>query len=42
MFVVLGRFEAVPGSDLVLGAEDTEVLQTVTSDLTTCVQGDTR
>ncbi|XP_070690875.1 thyroglobulin [Pempheris klunzingeri] len=35
---VLIKFEAVPGSDLIVGAEDTEVLQTTTSDLTTCVQ----
>ncbi|XP_044062749.1 thyroglobulin isoform X2 [Siniperca chuatsi] len=35
---VLIRFQAVPGSDLIVGAEDTEVLQTLTSDLTTCVQ----
>ncbi|XP_037531992.1 thyroglobulin [Nematolebias whitei] len=35
---VLSRFQAVPGSDLILGAENTEVLQTLTSDLTTCVQ----
>ncbi|KAM4581065.1 thyroglobulin [Odontesthes bonariensis] len=35
---VLGRFQAVPGSDLIVGAEDTEVLQTMTSDLTTCIQ----
>lgn len=37
--VVLSRFQAVPGSDLLVGAEDAEVLQTMTSDLTTCVQG---
>lgn len=35
---VLNRFQAVPGSDLIVGAEDTEVLQTMTSDLPTCVQ----
>ncbi|XP_040900588.1 thyroglobulin isoform X2 [Toxotes jaculatrix] len=35
---VLSRFQAVPGSDLIVGAEDTEVLQTMTSDLKTCVQ----
>ncbi|XP_037639451.1 thyroglobulin [Sebastes umbrosus] len=35
---VLSRFQAVPGSDLIVGAEDTEVLQTMTSDLTSCVQ----
>ncbi|XP_068999898.1 thyroglobulin [Embiotoca jacksoni] len=35
---VLSRFQAVPGSDLIVGAEDSEVLQTMTSDLTTCVQ----
>ncbi|XP_034410141.1 thyroglobulin [Cyclopterus lumpus] len=35
---VLSRFQAVPGSDLIVGAEDTEVLQTTTSDLTSCVQ----
>ncbi|XP_019124008.2 thyroglobulin [Larimichthys crocea] len=34
---VLSRFQAVPGSDLIVGAEDAEVLQTMTSDLTTCV-----
>ncbi|KAF1388560.1 hypothetical protein PFLUV_G00091540 [Perca fluviatilis] len=36
---VLSRFQAVPGSDLIVGAEDTEVLQTMTSDLISCVQG---
>uniref|UniRef100_UPI0009B40066 thyroglobulin-like n=1 Tax=Monopterus albus TaxID=43700 RepID=UPI0009B40066 len=35
---VLSKFQAVPGPDLLIGAEDTEVLQTMTSDLTTCVQ----
>ncbi|XP_042345086.1 thyroglobulin [Plectropomus leopardus] len=35
---VLSKFQAVSGSDLILGAEDTEVLQTMTSDLTSCVQ----
>ncbi|XP_026172427.1 thyroglobulin isoform X2 [Mastacembelus armatus] len=35
---VLSRFEAVPGSDLLIGAGDTEVLQTMTSDLMNCVQ----
>ncbi|XP_013877645.1 thyroglobulin [Austrofundulus limnaeus] len=35
---VLSRFQTVPGSDLVLGAQNTEVLQTLTSDLTACVQ----
>ncbi|XP_029283500.1 LOW QUALITY PROTEIN: thyroglobulin [Cottoperca gobio] len=35
---VLGRFQAVPGSDLIVGAKDTEVLQTLTSDLTSCVK----
>ncbi|XP_071324918.1 thyroglobulin isoform X1 [Trachinotus anak] len=35
---VLSRFQAVPGSDLIVGADDTEVLQTMTSDLKTCVQ----
>uniref|UniRef100_A0A3Q3B902 Thyroglobulin n=1 Tax=Kryptolebias marmoratus TaxID=37003 RepID=A0A3Q3B902_KRYMA len=35
---VLSRFQAVPGSDLILGAENTEVLQALTSDLRTCVQ----
>ncbi|XP_039973585.1 thyroglobulin [Xiphias gladius] len=35
---VLSRFQAVPESDLIVGAEDTEVLQTMTSDLKTCVQ----
>ncbi|XP_059195918.1 thyroglobulin [Centropristis striata] len=35
---VLSRFQAVPGSDLTVGAEDAEVLQTMTSDLTSCVQ----
>lgn len=39
---VLSRFLAVPGSDLIVGAEDSEVLQTMTSDLTTCVQGNAR
>ncbi|XP_068425804.1 thyroglobulin [Clinocottus analis] len=35
---VLSRFQAVPRSDLIVAAEDTEVLQTTTSDLTSCVQ----
>ncbi|XP_047453597.1 thyroglobulin [Mugil cephalus] len=35
---VLRRFQTVPGSDLIVGAEDTDVLQTMTSDLSTCVQ----
>ncbi|XP_077950402.1 thyroglobulin isoform X2 [Gasterosteus aculeatus] len=35
---VLNKFQAVPGSDLIVRAEDTEVLQTTTSDLTSCVQ----
>ncbi|XP_078101704.1 thyroglobulin-like, partial [Sander vitreus] len=35
---VLSRFQAVPGSDLIVGAEDTKVLQTTTSDLISCVQ----
>ncbi|XP_030013657.1 thyroglobulin [Sphaeramia orbicularis] len=35
---VLNRFQAVPGSDVVTGAEDTEVLKTMTSDLNSCVQ----
>ncbi|XP_070767606.1 thyroglobulin [Enoplosus armatus] len=35
---VLSKFQAVPGSDLIVEADDTEVLQTMTSDLTTCVQ----
>lgn len=39
---VLRRFQAVPGSDLIVGAEDTEVLKTMTSDLSTCVQGNTQ
>ncbi|KAM9852016.1 thyroglobulin [Aulostomus maculatus] len=35
---VLNRFQAVPVSELQVGSEDTEVLQTMTSDLRTCVQ----
>ncbi|XP_035798900.2 thyroglobulin isoform X2 [Amphiprion ocellaris] len=35
---VLRKFEEVPRSDLTVGAEDAEVLQTMTSDLTTCIQ----
>ncbi|XP_034466617.1 thyroglobulin isoform X2 [Hippoglossus hippoglossus] len=35
---VLSRFQTVPGSDRIVGAEDTEVLQTMTSDLKACVQ----
>ncbi|KAM7382803.1 hypothetical protein PAMP_002510 [Pampus punctatissimus] len=35
---VLSRFQAVRGSELLVGAEDTEVLQTMTSDLRACVQ----
>ncbi|KAI9532440.1 hypothetical protein NQZ68_031963, partial [Dissostichus eleginoides] len=32
------RFQTVSGSDLIVGAEDAEVLKTMTSDLTSCVQ----
>ncbi|XP_034096162.1 thyroglobulin [Gymnodraco acuticeps] len=32
------RFQAVSGSDLIVGAEDAEVLKTMTSDLTSCMQ----
>ncbi|XP_030249432.1 thyroglobulin-like [Sparus aurata] len=35
---VLGRFQAVPGSDVIVDAEDAEVLQTMSSDLTACVR----
>ncbi|KAK2909632.1 thyroglobulin isoform X2 [Channa argus] len=35
---VLSRFQAVPGSGLLFGADDAEILQTMTSDLPTCVQ----
>ncbi|XP_036929244.1 thyroglobulin [Acanthopagrus latus] len=35
---VLGRFQAVPGSDVIVAAEDTEVLKTMSSDLTGCVR----
>ncbi|XP_031582758.2 thyroglobulin [Oreochromis aureus] len=35
---VLRRFQAVPTSDLIVGAADAEVLQTMTSDLTACVR----
>ncbi|XP_029929060.1 thyroglobulin [Myripristis murdjan] len=35
---VFRRFQAVPGSDLITGAEDAQVLQTMTSDLLSCVQ----
>ncbi|XP_035770152.1 thyroglobulin [Neolamprologus brichardi] len=35
---VLSRFQAVPTSDLIVGAADAEVLQTMTSDLTACVR----
>ncbi|XP_026227316.1 thyroglobulin isoform X2 [Anabas testudineus] len=35
---VLSRFQAVPGSDLLVGAVDTVVLQSMTSDLTACVK----
>ncbi|XP_067456388.1 thyroglobulin [Thunnus thynnus] len=35
---VLSRFQVVPGSELLVGAEDAEVLQTMTSDLRACVQ----
>ncbi|KAK5921543.1 hypothetical protein CgunFtcFv8_018901 [Champsocephalus gunnari] len=31
-------FQAVSGSDLIVGAEDAEVLKTMTSDLTSCLQ----
>ncbi|XP_015260848.1 PREDICTED: thyroglobulin, partial [Cyprinodon variegatus] len=34
---VLRRFQTVPGSDLMFGSENTDVLKTMTSDLTTCV-----
>ncbi|XP_041844793.1 thyroglobulin isoform X2 [Melanotaenia boesemani] len=35
---VVRRFEAVPRSDLIVGADDAEVLQAMTSDLTSCIQ----
>ncbi|KAM8870432.1 thyroglobulin isoform 4-T4 [Spinachia spinachia] len=35
---VLNKFQAVPRSALIVGAEGTEVLQTTTSDLTSCVE----
>nr|XP_046254520.1 thyroglobulin [Scatophagus argus] len=35
---VLRRFQTVPGSDLIVGAEDSDVLKTMSSDLTSCVQ----
>ncbi|KAM9309450.1 thyroglobulin [Pholidichthys leucotaenia] len=35
---VLSWFKVVPGSQLILGAEDAQVLQTMTSDLSTCVR----
>lgn len=38
---VLGRFQAVPGSDVIVDAEDAEVLKTMSSDLTACVRGNT-
>lgn len=37
--VVLVSFEAVPSSHLIVAANDTELLQTVTSDITSCVRG---
>lgn len=36
---VLSRFQAVPRSDVIVGAADTEVLQMMTSDLKACVHG---
>lgn len=39
--LVLRRFQTVPRSDLTVSAEDTDVLQTMTSDLSTCVRGKT-
>ncbi|MEQ2159171.1 hypothetical protein GOODEAATRI_019899, partial [Goodea atripinnis] len=35
---VLSRFQTVPGSDLMVRTENAEVLRTMTSDLSTCVQ----
>ncbi|XP_077384390.1 thyroglobulin isoform X2 [Festucalex cinctus] len=35
---VLSRFQAVPRSEVIFGAQDTQVLRQVTSDLRTCVQ----
>ncbi|XP_061675641.1 thyroglobulin isoform X2 [Syngnathoides biaculeatus] len=35
---VLGRFRAVPRSEVIFGAADTHVLQSLTSDLRTCAQ----
>ncbi|XP_061737794.1 thyroglobulin isoform X2 [Nerophis ophidion] len=35
---VLIRFQAVPKSEVIFGAEDTEVLQTITSDFRTCAE----
>ncbi|XP_043973361.1 thyroglobulin isoform X2 [Gambusia affinis] len=34
---VLSRFQAVPGSDLMVGTGDTDVLRTMTSDLSACL-----
>ncbi|XP_068180607.1 thyroglobulin [Antennarius striatus] len=34
---VLSRFQAVPGSDLIIGADETEVLRSMTSDLSSCI-----
>lgn len=36
---VLNRFQAVPGSDVIVGADDIEVLQVLTSDLISCLHG---
>ncbi|XP_077454645.1 thyroglobulin [Stigmatopora argus] len=35
---VLGRLDAVPGSEVIFGAEDVEVLQSTTSDLRACAK----
>lgn len=41
MYTVFRRFQAVSGSDVIVNADDAEVLQTLTADLSTCINGNT-
>lgn len=41
MYTVFRRFQAVSGSDVIINADDAEVLRTLTADLSTCLNGNT-
>lgn len=41
MYTVFRRFQAVSGSDVIVNADDAEVLRTLTADLSTCLSGNT-